>query len=45
LNNNVKVIADISQKNKIKYFKKNFLFLNLKKKNLDKNLLFKKILQ
>jgi hypothetical protein len=44
LNNNVKIIADISQKNKIKYFKKEFLFLNLKKKFLDKNLFIKKIL-
>ena len=45
LNNNVKIIADISQKNKIKYFRKEFLFLNLKKKFLDKNLFIKKILQ
>lgn len=45
LNNNVKIIADLSQKNKIKYFRKEFLFLNLKKKFLDKNLFIKKILQ
>jgi hypothetical protein len=33
LNNNVRIIADNSQKNKIKYLKKNFIFVDFKKKN------------
>jgi hypothetical protein len=31
LNNNVKIIADLSQKNKIRYFKDQFIFLDFKK--------------
>ena len=37
LNNNVKIIADQSFKKEIKYFKKEFIFLNFKKK-INKNL-------
>lgn len=40
LNNNVKIIADQSFKKEIKYFKKEFVFLNFKKK-INKNLLKK----
>ena len=40
LNNNVKIIADQSFKKEIKYFKKEFIFLNFKKK-INKNLLKK----
>ena len=45
LNNNVKILADLYQKNKIKYLKKQFIFLDFKKKILDKNILIKKKLQ
>ena len=41
LNNNVKILVDLSQKKKIKYFKKQFIFLDLKKKVFEKNLLIK----
>ena len=37
LNNNVKIVADINDKKKIKYFKRQFIFLNFKK-TIDKNL-------
>jgi hypothetical protein len=44
-NNNVIILADLTQKNKIKYFKKKFIFLDFKKKFFDKNILMKKKLQ
>jgi hypothetical protein len=44
LNNNVKIVADLSHKQKIKYFKKQFIFLDFKKRLLDKNLLNKNII-
>lgn len=40
LNNNVKVIADLNFKKEIKYFKKEFIFLDFKKK-INKNILKK----
>jgi len=44
-NNNVIILADLTHKNKIKYFKKKFIFLDFKKKFFDKNILMKKKLQ
>jgi len=44
LNNNVKIVASLSHKHKIKYFKKQFIFLDFKKRLLDKNLLNKNII-
>ena len=40
LNNNVKIIADLNFKKEIKYFKKEFIFLDFKKR-INKNLLKK----
>jgi hypothetical protein len=45
LNNNVIILADLSQKNKIKYFRKQFMFLDFNKEIHDKNILIKKNLQ
>jgi hypothetical protein len=42
LNNNVKIIADLNFKKEIKYFKKQFMFLDFNK-TLNKKLLLKKI--
>jgi hypothetical protein len=43
LNNNVRILADNSQKNKINHFKKDFIFIDFQKKNFSKNyLIFKK---
>jgi hypothetical protein len=39
------ILADLTHKNKIKYFKKKFIFLDFKKKFFDKNILMKKKLQ
>jgi hypothetical protein len=41
LNNHVIIIADYNYKNKIKYYKKQFLFLNFKG-NINKKFLLKK---
>ena len=38
INNHVKLISNINNKKKIKYFKKNFIFLNLNKTSIIKKL-------
>lgn len=45
LNNNVLILADNNQKTKIKYYKKNFIFLNFNNKYVNKDFLIKKIIK
>jgi hypothetical protein len=42
LNNHVQIVADFFQKNKIKYFKKQFIFIDFNKKFVEKNFFEKK---